>query len=135
MTLTWLHLESEPLHWLGLVRSIVEPRLAPGIQLDIQWRDATTRMDRDEESRFKIVSWTYTPVNGASPKDLAKNWEALWLLRQHYPDSLRLLLAPPTERRQQICFLEAGAHVLIPDATSFCRWLPKYLSAVSQKGN
>lgn len=122
MTLNWLHLETQPLHWLGLVRSIVEPRLKAASQLDIQWQSPDNAFPSSLEEPFKIVSWTYSPQNPAN------NWDGLWRTRRHYPNALRIVLASPPEPTQQIQLLEAGAHLLIPDAVALCHWLEKFLA-------
>jgi hypothetical protein len=122
MTLNWLHLETPPLHWLGLVRSIVEPRLKAATHLDIQWQSPDRPIQASLEKPFNIVSWTYLPQNPAS------NWDGLWQMRLHHPNAIRILLAAPSESLQQIQLLEAGAHLLIPDAVSLCHWLQKHLA-------
>lgn len=129
MTLHWLHLESQPLYWLGLVRSIVEPRLPKSLSLDIRSLPQNIRSDNPDpisdvalQSPWKVVSWTYT---SNSPE---MNWNGLWRLRQEFPDTVRVVFASPAKPTEQIRLLEAGAHLLIPDALSLCHWLPKLLA-------
>lgn len=122
MTLHWLHYETEPLHWLGLVRSIVEPRLPKPIQLDIRCHRPASPLQTPSEPQSHIISWTY------SPNAPTLNWHGLWQLRQDFPNTLRIVLGSPTQPAEQIPLLEAGAHLLIPDALSLCHWLPKLLA-------
>lgn len=124
LVLPWLHFEHEPLRWLGLVRSIGEPRLNGSITLQIEWQPSQdsllplTGTLPSTDTHWRIVSWTANSGGLLHINDL-------YQLRLAYPDATRIAFASPETREERLQLLEAGAHWVISDALALCRWFSK----------
>lgn len=119
--LNWLHLETEPLHWLGLIRAIAEPRLPHDLTLNLQKLNSLDHIEAAWETDWKVISCVHLIENAPL------QWHTLFQLREAFPHAIRVVFAPPSHPHPQLRLLEAGANWLIPDALTLCHWLPKWI--------
>lgn len=119
--LNWLHLETEPLRWLGLIRAITEPRVPQELTFNLQHLNSPDDIPQALETEWKVISCVHSIDN------TPLQWHTLHQLRQAFPHAIRVVFATPPHAHQHLRLLEAGAHWLIPDALAFCQWLPKWI--------
>ena len=119
--LNWLHCGADDDRWIGIIRALIEPRIPELTAFQLRLCSDLREISPDQDQNWDIVTSTH---NISSP---TASWDWAYRARHQVPRALRVLLAAPDNRLQQLALLEAGAQLILPDIQSFCRALPTLL--------